>query len=247
MTPQALALRILTQQLPRFSATFHFRFSPLDLKFVRSLAALPNVDLEWAIDFCSRFPPMRFFFLAALTAYLLAAVCAILLFTTKRTGYGRSVLAFAFAAFVAHTVSLAGRWWLRGFDVLFQLHTELSVVAWMLTLFYFVAHRRWKAQAMGSFILPSVALLMLAATAFPDNGAEAEMLLTAEAAAWLFPVHTLMVLVAYAAFFVVFAASVMYLLQERELKTKPSVASSIACLRSQPLSRSAHSRSPLAG
>lgn len=163
---------------------------------------------------------MRFFFLAALTAYLFAAVCAILLFTTKRKGFERSVLALAFAGFVAHTVSLSYAWWSQGFDALFQLRTELSVVAWMLTLIYFVAYRYWKAPALGSFILPSVSLLLLAAAAFPNRAAEAEMLLTAEAAAWLFPIHTLMVLFAYAAFFVAFAASVMYLLQERELKTK---------------------------
>src|SRR3954453_8418781 len=37
---------------------------------------------------------------------------------------------------------------------------------------------------------------------------------------WLFPVHTTLVIFAYAAFFIVFMASVMYLLQERELKLK---------------------------
>ncbi|HUS10613.1 MAG TPA: cytochrome c biogenesis protein CcsA [Pyrinomonadaceae bacterium] len=39
-------------------------------------------------------------------------------------------------------------------------------------------------------------------------------------ASWLFPVHTTLLLFAYAAFFVVFLASIMYLLQERELKLK---------------------------
>src|SRR5262247_2849150 len=37
---------------------------------------------------------------------------------------------------------------------------------------------------------------------------------------WLFPIHTTLLIFAYAAFFVVFMASVMYLLQERELKLK---------------------------
>ena len=36
----------------------------------------------------------------------------------------------------------------------------------------------------------------------------------------LFPIHTTLVIFAYAAFFVVFMASVMYLLQERELRLK---------------------------
>ena len=37
---------------------------------------------------------------------------------------------------------------------------------------------------------------------------------------WLFPIHTTLLIFAYAAFFIVFMASVMYLLQERELKLK---------------------------
>src|SRR5947207_11546123 len=36
----------------------------------------------------------------------------------------------------------------------------------------------------------------------------------------LFPIHTTLLIFAYAAFFIVFVASVMYLLQERELKLK---------------------------
>jgi len=43
---------------------------------------------------------------------------------------------------------------------------------------------------------------------------------TAGVAAWLFPIHTTLLIFAYASFFVVFAASAMYLWQERELKLK---------------------------
>src|SRR6185503_13461087 len=52
------------------------------------------------------------------------------------------------------------------------------------------------------------------------NQAEASTL----SATWLFPVHTTLLLFAYAAFFVVFLASIMYLLQERELKLKTFTA-----------------------
>ena len=47
-------------------------------------------------------------------------------------------------------------------------------------------------------------------------------------ASWLFPMHTTLLTFAYAAFFVVFVASIMYLLQERELKLKRLARSSIA-------------------
>jgi ABC-type uncharacterized transport system permease subunit len=163
---------------------------------------------------------MRFFFLAALAAYIFAAVQSALTFLTKRQGRERVTLIAACVGFLAHAVTLAGLWQQEGFDALFNLRAELSVLAWTVAFFYFAMRRRWQAQAIGSFLLPLVATLMTVAALLPNRATGANELLTVEEAAWLLPVHTLLLLFAYAAFFVVFAANVMYLLQERELKSK---------------------------
>jgi ABC-type uncharacterized transport system permease subunit len=78
---------------------------------------------------------------------------------------------------------------------------------------------RYHARPLGAFTLPLVSLLIFIAIIIrsaPADRAEASIL----QASWLFPVHTTLLLFAYGAFFVVFLASIMYLLQERELKLK---------------------------
>ncbi len=163
---------------------------------------------------------MRFFFLAALAAYLCAAVSSVFLFITKRAGYERTALVCTLAGLATHTAALVRLWRTQSFDALFQLQAELSVLAWALALAYLFTQRRWQAHALGSLLLPTVAVLMIVAAALPQTTPGAEALLTAEEAAWLFPAHTLMLLFAYGAFFVVFAARVIDLLQGRELKSK---------------------------
>jgi len=53
----------------------------------------------------------------------------------------------------------------------------------------------------------------------PDPGKD-PVSVTGGSGSWLFPVHVTLLLFGYAAFFVAFSASVMYLWQERELRLK---------------------------
>jgi len=66
-------------------------------------------------------------------------------------------------------------------------------------------------------MMPLISILSCAALVIQTGPNDAP---AAFSATWLFPVHTTLLIFAYAAFFVVFIASVMYLLQERELKLK---------------------------
>jgi len=78
---------------------------------------------------------------------------------------------------------------------------------------------RYRAQAVGAFTMPLISVLTFIAIII-RQGLTASRQPQELKATWLFPVHTTLLLFAYAAFFVVFMASVMYLLQERELKLK---------------------------
>src|SRR5207237_8251034 len=102
---------------------------------------------------------------------------------------------------------------------LFYFLVTLSFLAWTLVASYALVLYRYRARALGSFTLPLVSLLIFIAIITrlePGGSAEASTI----SATWLFPVHTTLLLFAYGAFFVVFVASIMYLLQERELKLK---------------------------
>src|ERR1700716_579366 len=162
---------------------------------------------------------MRSLLLAVLAAYVVSAIHSVLAFLNKRRSLQR-VSEWAMAAgFVLHTAALITDWAIDGHYPLFYLRETLSFLAWTLVASYGLVLYRYRARPLGAVTLPLVSLLVFIAIIVPSptpDQAEASIL----SATWLFPVHTTLLLFAYAAFFVVFLASIMYLLQERELKLK---------------------------
>ncbi len=163
---------------------------------------------------------MKPFLYFALAAYVVAAIHSILAFVNKRRAFERVSMASLGVGFAAHTAAIIIDWVQDGHYPLFYLHETISFLGWTLVIAYALALSRYRAQALGVLTLPLVAALV-----FVSNIArESSNLLPGRdpdgSAAWLFPIHTTLLLFAYAAFIVAFAASVMYLLQERELKLK---------------------------
>ena len=157
---------------------------------------------------------------AALAAYVTAAIHSVLAFVNKRRAVERVALWTLAGGFAAHTAAIALDWLRDGHYPLRHLHETISFLAWTIVIAYAAALYRYRAQALGVFALPLVALLVLLSNFVRgDAGPPAGGARVADSA-WLFPAHTTLVVFAYAAFFVAFAASVMYLLQERELKSK---------------------------
>ena len=163
---------------------------------------------------------MKFILFAALAAYVVAAVHAILAFVKKRRALERVSMFALWLGFATHTAWLIVDWVEGGHYPLFHWGETLSFLAWTLTVTHLLAFYRYHARALSCFTLPLVALLTLIASVSGENSFLSASALTSGGGAWLFPVHTTLLLFAYASFFVVFAASVMYLLQERELKMK---------------------------
>jgi ABC-type transport system involved in cytochrome c biogenesis permease subunit len=162
---------------------------------------------------------MRSLLLAVLAAYVVSAIHAVLAFLNKRRSLQR-VSEWAMAAgFSLHTAALIIDWAIFGHSPLFYLRETLFLLAWTLVASYGLVLYRYRARPLGVVTLPLVSVLIFIAiitsSATPDQ-AEANALW----ATWLSPVHIALLLSAYAAFFVVFLASIMYLLQERELKLK---------------------------
>ena len=162
---------------------------------------------------------MRSLLLAVLAAYVVSAIHAVLAFLNKRRSLQRVSEWALGTGFVMHTAALIADWAIDGHYPLFYRRETLSFLAWTLVASYALVVYRYRARPLGAVTLPLVSLLVFLAvtigSAAPDQ-AEASI----RSATWLFPVHTTLLLFAYAAFFVVFLASIMYLLQERELKLK---------------------------
>ena len=158
---------------------------------------------------------MKSLLLAVLAAYLVAAIHSILAFVNKRRSLQRVAEWSIIAGFVLHTGALIADWAIDGHYPLFGLREALSFLAWALVALYAVVRYRYRTQAVGAFTMPLISALTFLALLMGSANAPASF-----SATWLFPVHTTLLIFAYAAFFIVFMASVMYLLQERALKLK---------------------------
>lgn len=160
---------------------------------------------------------MRSLLLAVLAAYLIAAIHSILAFVNKRRALQRVSEWSMAVGFVLHTGALIADWVIDGHYPLFFLRETLSFLAWALVALYAAVLYRYRAQAVGAFTMPLVSVLTFIVLIIGSDSGNAP---ASFSATWLFPIHTTLLIFAYAAFFIVFMASVMYLLQERELKLK---------------------------
>lgn len=160
---------------------------------------------------------MRSLLATVLAAYLIAAIHSILAFINKRRSVQRVAEWATVAGFVVHTCALAVDWIIDGHYPLFFLRETLSFLAWALVAVYALTLYRYRTQAVGAFTMPLISILIFIALMANPGPSDAA---AAFSATRLFPIHTTLVIFAYAAFFIVFMASVMYLLQERELKLK---------------------------
>jgi cytochrome c-type biogenesis protein CcsB len=163
---------------------------------------------------------MKPFLYAALAGYVVAAIHAVLAFVNKRHAFERVALYSVAFGFVAHSAALVADWVQDGQYPLSHLHETVSFLAWTLVIAYGVVSYRYAVGALGAFLLPVAAILVFASNFLRGQETTSASLVTSGGAAWLFPVHTTLLLFAYASFFVAFAASVMYLWQERELRLK---------------------------
>lgn len=160
---------------------------------------------------------MRSLLLAVLAAYLIAAIHSILAFVNKRRSLQRVAEWSTVAGFILHTGALIADWVIDGHYPLFFLRETLSFLAWAMVAVYALVLYRYHTQAVGAFTMPLISALTFVALLINSGPSDGP---ASFSTTWLFPIHTTLVIFAYAAFFVVFMASVMYLLQERELKLK---------------------------
>jgi len=163
---------------------------------------------------------MKPLLLAVLAAYFVAAIHSVLAFVNKRRALQRVSDYSVIIGFGLHTAALAIDWAIDGRYPLLSLRETLSFLAWTIVAAYGVVLYRYGAQALGVVAVPLVSALTFVALFIKTGSPDASGPLAGSSAKWLLPVHATLLSFAYAALFVVFVASVMYLLQERELKLK---------------------------
>ena len=117
--------------------------------------------------------------------------------------------------FVFQTAFLSIRGHALGRCPITNLFEVIIFVAWSVALFYIVVGPAYRLSLMGAFTAPLVVLLQLFALLAPIDRPHPVKL---PANPWL-EFHASMSLIAYGAFALACIAGVMYLVQERQLKT----------------------------
>jgi cytochrome c-type biogenesis protein CcsB len=157
------------------------------------------------------------FFYAAIAVYLLSAAGYIAYFTRpekKRTA--DASLWTAFLGFVLHFIYFILRWSESGRMPVTSFFEAINALGMGIMLVFLVMELRYRIPALGTFILP-LALLLMAPAALVSGRIEG--LNPILRSAWL-GVHTSLAVLGDAAFAFAFIVSVMYLMQERQLKQR---------------------------
>ena len=156
------------------------------------------------------------FFGMSLLFYLVASAAFVVHLTIAKDMPRRVALAALVLAFLVETAAIGlHAVTSRGFTPN-SFHDQLSFLAWLTVGLYLVLQRRYQLAVVGALVSPLAFLLTLSAY-FVYSGVD-----TLPAGdAWL-PAHVAPAFLGYAIFALAFCLSLVYLLQERQLKRKRS-------------------------
>jgi cytochrome c-type biogenesis protein CcsB len=156
------------------------------------------------------------FFGLSLVLDLVAAVGFVAHLVVGREPPRRVATAALWGAFAAQTVGLASRYAALGNAMLNSSHDQLVLLAWLIVGVYLAVQLRYQLAVLGGLVSPLAFLLTLSSyivlsgrQALPDELQNA----------WL-PAHVAPAFLGYAIFALAFCVSVVYLLQEHQLKAK---------------------------
>ncbi|HTP03652.1 MAG TPA: c-type cytochrome biogenesis protein CcsB [Nitrospirota bacterium] len=157
------------------------------------------------------------FFQATMGAYLCSAAGYIAYIIKPERGWvaGASLWA-AVAGYLLHVSYFALRWAESGRIPVTNFFEAANFLGMGIVLVFLVMEFRFKIAALGSFMLPLVLILMIPTSLLSGRIEEMKPILKS---GWL-GVHTSFAVLGDAAFAFSFIVSIMYLIQERQLKAK---------------------------
>lgn len=151
----------------------------------------------------------------ALVLYFVGIVLTVPSVMKHRPSLPSSSLAALGVGLALHAASLATRAVHLDRLPVIDVQSALSFFAFLVTLAFFLAYLRYRINVLGIFMLPLVFVLTLFSALQPGPSFQS----TAFRSGWLM-VHISSIMLGYVGFFLTFVAAVMYLIQERQLKSK---------------------------
>ncbi len=148
--------------------------------------------------------------------YLAASVLYLAAMIGKRQQAGRIGRWVLLAGIIVHATCFGVRHSTAGGTPVTSLNESLAFFAWCLVLLFLLLDLRFRLSVMGAFAAPLAFVLMISSALSPNVVVQLNPVLKS----WLFPVHIAFAFLGNAAFALSFGAGVMYLIQNRMLKSK---------------------------
>lgn len=155
----------------------------------------------------------------ALGLYFVGFAHAVLTALNKKQTLFRPALVAVTAGLVLHVLSIA----LRAMEVrylpLTQQYEAFSFFGALAALGFLIAYVKYRIAPLSVFAFPLIFIMTFISNLFYDPSSSIPPVLRSN---WIY-IHTPLVFIGYAALFIAFAAAIMYLIQERALKSKHPV------------------------
>ena len=156
------------------------------------------------------------FFELALTFYFIATIIGVVWFFKGVKTISKAIITSVVIGFIFHTANIIARYLEGGHLPVTNLHEASSVFAWCIIVLFFLLEYRYKIGLLVSFIMPIAFILMLSSSVLPR---EIKPLNPVLASYWL-GIHTILAFLGDAAFAMACGIGIMYLIQERYVKSK---------------------------
>lgn len=152
----------------------------------------------------------------ALCLYSVGFAHAVLTALNKKHTYFKPALGAVTAGFVCHVASIIWAALEVQYLPLTQRYESFSFFGALTALGFLIAYRKYKISTLSVFVFPLIFLMTFIANLFYTPSTSIPPVLRSN---WLY-IHTPLIILGYAALFISCSAGVLYLIQERELKSK---------------------------
>jgi ABC-type transport system involved in cytochrome c biogenesis permease subunit len=157
----------------------------------------------------------RVYLFLTLISYAVGAVHVLVHLLTRKRLLTTLTLATTLLGFAFHTAALSQRWTEAGHFPAVGVRDGASFMAWATVLVFLLVYLITRLDALGLFAYPFAFVLVAVASFTPAAGRPDSVL-----RGLYLPVHTALAFVGYGALFVAFTMGVLYLMQERELRSR---------------------------
>jgi ABC-type transport system involved in cytochrome c biogenesis permease subunit len=157
----------------------------------------------------------RVWLLVTLLLYAVGALHVLLFAMLRRSVLTTVSLTATLLGFASHTAALALRWQDAGHFPAFGLRDGACLLAWAIVLVFLLVYVTTRVDAAGLFAYPFTFALVFVANLAPAAERADPVLLSL-----YLPLHLFMAVFGYGALFAAFTMGVLYLFQEKELRSR---------------------------